>query len=72
MVSTGLEFAYVGACVEMTPFLIKMAAILAETASFYGVMAVCQLLPRRKEVASSTKEGTSPIGSQHEPARRYG
>ena len=53
MVSTGLVLPLVGACVEMTPFLIGVAAVLDETASIYGIMASCPLLPRRKEIASS-------------------
>ena len=72
MVSTGLEVPLVGACVEMTPFLIGTASVLDETASIYGIMAACLLLPRRKEVASSAKGGGSLIGSLYEPARQYG
>lgn len=72
MVSTGLEASLVGACVEMTPFLIDEVPFLAETASIYCIMASCQLLPRRKEVASSAKGGGSLIGSKYEPARQYG
>ena len=71
-VSTGLEVSFVGACAAMTPFLVGVAAVLSETASIYGLMASCPLLPRRKEVASSAKGGGSPIGSQYEPARQYG
>ena len=72
MVSTGLEASLVGACVEMTPFLARMAAVLDETASIYGIMASCPLLPRRKEIASAAKGGGSLIGSKYEPARQYG
>ena len=72
MVSTGLEVSLVGARAEMTPFLIVMAAVLSEPASIYGIMVPYPHLPRRKEVASSAKEGGSPIGSQYEPSRQYG
>ena len=72
MVSTGLEFAYVGACVEMTPFLVDVAPFRTRIASICGIMVPYPLLPRRKEVASSAKGGGSPIGSQYEPARQYG
>ena len=72
MVSTWLATALAGACAEMTPFLIGSASFLARTASIYGIMASCPLLPRRKEVASSAKKGGSPIGSKYEPARQYG
>ena len=57
---------------EMTPFLVGVAAFLAETASICGIMVPYPLLPRRKEVASAAKGGGSLIGSQYEPARQYG
>ena len=72
MVSTGLVLPLAEARAEMTPFLVGMAAVSSETASFYGIMASCLLLPRRKKVPSSAKGGGRPIGSQYEPARQYG
>ena len=71
MVSTGLVLPLVGACVEMTPFQVGVAAVLPEKASIYFIMASCPLLPRRKKAASSAKECGSLIGSQYEPARQY-
>ena len=62
----------VGAGVEMTPFLVGVAAVLSETASICCVMVPYPRLPRRKEVASSAKGGGSLIGSKYEPARQYG
>ena len=72
MVSMGLDTALAGVRGEMTPFLIVLAHVQTVTASIYGIMASCPLLPRRKEVASSAKKGGSPIGSKYEPARQYG
>ena len=45
MVSTGLETTYVGARAEMTPFLIREAAVLDKTASIYGIMVPYPNLP---------------------------
>ena len=72
MVSIGLEVSLVGVCVEMTPFLVGVAAVLSKTASICGIMASYPLLPWRKEVASTAKGGGSPIGNKYEPARQYG
>ena len=69
MISTGIAVALAGVCAEITPFLIRSASFPTGTASVYGIMASCPHLPRRKEVASTAKEGGSPIGSQYEPAR---